>query len=182
MSLRLAASLKLLIGSPLFLLPMSIYCICSLQLQEVAYLVLLNPQLLPIVLVIVFYELSPNRPNKNAIKWGLTFMPHIFLQHGYPIWVIGYMEHQRKDLNMLSLILLMLYFFHNNCGIVVGSLQCVFCKKNQHLLKVSKNLTLKKIGAILIFFWIVHGCGLHALGYLWQRRRMGLMVRMDVGS
>jgi hypothetical protein len=129
---------------------------------------LVQAVLMPIVLVKLFYELSPSRPAENAIKWGLiagTSYLLISWLNNMGMWIYGVME---KGIEYVSLYPVNAYSFAvSMIGLLFLTLYAAYFSKKSFGAKSIGELDMKKIGLIVILFglymdvnymlWLVFG-------------------------
>ena len=147
------------LGSPRFGLTMFISTGLPCLVQAV---------LMPIVLVKLFYELSPTRPVKNALKWGLisgTSYLLISWLNNMGMWVYGVIE---KGIAYVSLYPVNAYsFIVSVFGLLLLTVYAAYFSKKSFGAKSLGDLNLRKIGLIIILFglymdvnymlWLVFG-------------------------
>jgi hypothetical protein len=109
--------------------------------------------LMPIVLVKLFYELSPSRPTKNAIKWGLiagTSYLLISWLNNMGMWIYGVIE---KGINYVTLYPVNAYsFIVTVFGLLLLTVYAAYFSKKSFKAKSLGELNLRKIGLIIILF------------------------------
>jgi len=129
---------------------------------------LVQAVLMPIVLVKLFYELSPSRPAKNALKWGLisgTSYLLISWLNNMGMWIYGVFE---KGMEYVSLYPVNAYsFIVSVIGLLLLTVYAAYFSKKSFGAKSLGELDLRKIGLIIILFglymdvnymlWLVFG-------------------------
>lgn len=114
---------------------------------------LVQAVLMPIVLVKLFYELSPSRPAKNALKWGLisgTSFLLISWLNNMGMWIYGVIE---KGIEYVSLYPVNAYSFTVSViGLFLLTVYAAYFSKKSFGAKSLCELNLRKIGLIIILF------------------------------
>jgi hypothetical protein len=109
--------------------------------------------LMPIVLSKLFYELSPNRPVKNAIKWGLISGASYLLVawlNNMGMWVYAVAE---KGVQYISLYPVNAFSFAvTTVGLLLLVVYAAYFAKKSFRAESFNKLDLYKIGLILTFF------------------------------
>ena len=109
--------------------------------------------LMPIVLIKLFYELSPSRPVENALKWGLisgTSYLLISWLNNMGMWIYGVME---KGIEYVSLYPVNAYsFIVSVFGLLLLTVYTAYFSKKSFGAKSLGELDLRKIGLIIILF------------------------------
>ena len=109
--------------------------------------------LMPIVLVKLFYELSPSRPVKNAIKWGLISGVSYLLVawlNNMGNWVMAAME---KGIQYVSLYPVNAYSFAVTVvGLLLLTAYAAYFSKKSSGADSFEKLDLRKIGLAITFF------------------------------
>jgi len=109
--------------------------------------------LMPIVLVKLFYELSPNRPVKNAIKWGLISGVSYLLVawlNNMGNWVYALAQ---KGVQYISLYPVNAFSFAiTTVGLLLLAAYAAYFAKKSFGAESFDKLDLNKIGLILTFF------------------------------
>jgi len=108
---------------------------------------------LPIVLVKLFYELSPNRPFKNAIKWGLVFGAlyiYVAWLNNMGNWIYAIIE--KGTWYITSYPVNAFTFSTTTVGLLLLALYATYFAKKSSGVERLDNLNLRTIGVIMIFF------------------------------
>jgi hypothetical protein len=108
---------------------------------------------MPIVLCKLFYELSPSRPVKNAIKWGLISVASYLLVswlNNMGMWVYAVAE---KGVQYISLYPVNAFSFATTTvGLLLMTVYAAYFAKKSFGTESFDKLDLYKIGLILTFF------------------------------
>jgi hypothetical protein len=114
---------------------------------------LVQAVVMPVVLVKLFYELSPSRPVKNAIKWGLIFgVSYLLISwlNNMGMWIYAVLE---KGTQYVSLYPVNAYMFAASVvGLLLLTLYAAYFSKKSFGAKSLEELNFKKIGLIIILF------------------------------
>ena len=106
--------------------------------------------LMPIVLVKLFYELSPSRPVKNAVKWGLisgvSYLLVVWLNN-MGMWVY---EVRQKGIHYVSSYPVNAYSFAVTVvGLLVLTVYTAYFSKKSFGVESFEKLDLRKIGLVI---------------------------------
>ena len=107
---------------------------------------------MPVVLVKLFYELSPNRPVKKAVKWGLiagvSFLLVVWLNN-MGNWVFAVME--KGSQYVTSYPVNAFTFATTTIGLLLLTLYAANFSRKSFGVESFEKLNLKKIGLAIIF-------------------------------
>jgi hypothetical protein len=108
---------------------------------------------MPVVLVKLFYELSPNRPVRNAIKWGLIFGALYILVawlNNMGNWIYGVFE---KGTDYVTSYPVNAFTFSTTTvGLLLLTLYAAYFAKKSSGVERLDNLNLRRVGVIIVFF------------------------------
>jgi hypothetical protein len=123
---------------------------------------------MPVVLVKLFYELSPGRPFKNAIRWGLFFgvlYTLVAWLNNMGNWVYGVFE--KGTAYVTSYPVNAFTFSTTTVGLLLLTLYAAYFARKSSGVERLDSLNLRVVGVILVFFglymdvnymlWLVFG-------------------------
>ncbi|MFH1329026.1 MAG: hypothetical protein ABIH76_09355 [Candidatus Bathyarchaeota archaeon] len=119
----------------------------------------LEATIVPITLIIFAYKLSPNKPMKNSIKWGLisgTVLVFVYWLLNTGIWILVLPV---KGTEYLTYPYVMVAFISTALGLLALTVYSVYATKTLSRTESLQDLNLKPIGVIIL------GLGLF---YLWN--------------
>lgn len=110
------------------------------------------------VLIKLFFELAPNKPPKNAIKWGLitgTFYVFVFWLNNTGMWIAALVE---KGIDYITLYPSNMFsFFFSTVGLYLLALYTAYFAKKSMRAESIEMINLHTVGAIVTLVGLYFG-------------------------